>query len=49
MIYKVWIVVEEIDEDKDHYHDIDPGFGPEAEFDNEKEAIEYANARHNPE
>ena len=40
MIYKVWIQIEEIDEEKDHYENVTE---PEciAEFDSLKEATEF--------
>ena len=40
--YKVWIHVEEVNEDDDHYQNIDLWFGSTAEFDTEQEAIEFA-------
>jgi len=46
MQYKVWIQVEEIDEDTDHYLTLDSSFGSTGEFDTEEEAQEFASRLH---
>ena len=45
MVYKVWIEVEEINEETDHYKDISAenlGFAAAAEFDTKGEAVDFA-------
>lgn len=45
-IYKVWVEVEEINEDKDHYQNIDLPFASCAVFENEESAINFAKTLH---
>lgn len=40
--YKVWIHVEEIDEEHDHYADLDLPFGGVATYGSAEQAIEFA-------
>ncbi len=44
--YKVWIEVEEYDDETDEYSDVYLDFGSEESFDTEEEAIAYANKMH---
>lgn len=46
MHYKVWIEVEEVDEDNDHYEKIPLEFGATRTFDTEKEALKFAEDLH---
>ena len=46
MEYKVWIEVEEIDEENAIYQAVDLPFGGEATFDTVEEAIAYAKKLH---
>lgn len=42
MKYKVWIEIEEFDEDRDHYQSLDLSFAATGEFETEKKAISFA-------
>lgn len=44
--YRVWIEVEEHDDETDEYTDVYLDFGSEAVFDTEEEAIAYAEKMH---
>ena len=44
--YRVWIEVEEYDDETDEYTDVVLDFGSEEVFDTEEEAVEYANRMH---
>lgn len=44
--YRVWIEVEEHDDETDEYTDVMLDFGSEQIFDSEEEAIAYAEAMH---
>lgn len=44
--YKVWIEVEEYDDETDEYTDVVLDFGSEEEFDTEEEAVAYAEKMH---
>jgi len=46
MQYKVWIEVEEFDEENDYYETVDLPFSAEATFDTLKEATTYAERLH---
>ena len=45
-IYKVWIEVEEIDEDEDHYERLDLPFSATGEFEDELKAHMFAARLH---
>jgi hypothetical protein len=40
--YKVWIEIEEVDDDLNHYQTLDLPFASTASFDTEQEALAYA-------
>jgi len=44
--YKVWIEVEEIDEDADHYEKVPVEFGPTAIFLTAEKALSFAEELH---
>ena len=44
--YRVWIEVEEYDDETDEYTDVDLDFGSEEVFNTEEEAVEYASKMH---
>lgn len=44
--YKVWIEIEEYDDETDESTDHDPGFSSSAEFDTLEEAEAFANELH---
>ena len=46
-VYKIWIELEEVDEDNDHYETIPLDFAQEEEFDTLEDALAYANKLHN--
>lgn len=41
MIYKVWLTIEEIDEDKDHYVDVSEPVSLIQKFNSREEAVDY--------
>lgn len=44
--YKVWIEIEEYDDETDHYDDLDAPFGPTATFATDEEALAFAERLH---
>ena len=46
-IYKIWVEVEEIDEENDYYESLPLSFTETAIFDKEQDAVDFATILHN--